>query len=51
MIETNKGILVCVETNGKAQTDVSYIDKVLKTFYYISNDIKLTYFFLDSKTK
>ena len=38
-----KQIILCVETNKKAKTDVVYIDAVIKQLYCINSEIKLQY--------
>ena len=36
-----KQVILCVETNKKAKTDVGYIDAVIKQLYQIGTEIKL----------
>ena len=50
-MEQNKLLLICVETNNKAKTDMAYIDKVLKTLYVINNETKIDYEYMESKYK
>lgn len=46
-----KLVIVCVETNKRANTDVSYINKAIRYFYYIdSNEVKLDFKFYETKT-
>lgn len=46
-----KLVIICVETNERANTDPCYIDKVIRNYYRIDNNIKLSYKYLNSKTK
>ena len=43
-------IIVCVETNKRAKTDVSYINKAIRYFYDIdNNEVRLYFKYYDSK--
>ena len=44
-----KQVILCVETNKKAKTDVGYIDAVLKQLYQIGTEIKLQYKYFNGK--
>lgn len=44
-----KQIILCVETNKKAKTDVVYIDAVIKQLYCINSEIKLQYEYFSGK--
>lgn len=46
-----KLVIICVETNERANTDPCYIDKVIRKYYRIDNSIRLSYKYLDSKTQ
>lgn len=46
-----KLVIICVETNERANTDPCYIDKVIRNFYHIDNNIRLSYKYLHSKTQ
>ena len=46
-----KQLIICVETSKTAATDVLYIDKTIKTFYKIDNNIKLSYIYCEGKSK
>jgi len=46
-----KQLIICVETSKTAATDVLYIDKTIKAFYRIDNNIKLSYIFCEGKSK
>ncbi len=46
-----KLVIICVETNERANTDPCYIDKVIRNYYCIDNNIRLSYKYLTSKTK
>lgn len=45
-------VIVCVETNKRANTDASYINKAIKHFYDVdkNNDVKILFKFYDTKT-
>ena len=44
-----KQVILCVETNKQANTDVGYIDAVIKKLYYIDTEIKLQYEYFSGK--
>jgi hypothetical protein len=44
-----KLVIICVESDKKANTDPSYIDKAIKKFYVIDNTVKLSYQYLGGK--
>ena len=44
-----KQVILCVETNKKAKTDVGYIDAVIKKLYQIGTEIKLQYKYFNGK--
>jgi hypothetical protein len=44
-----KQLILCVETNKQANTDVGYIDTVIKQLYYIDTEIKLQYEYFSGK--
>ena len=44
-----KHVILCVETNKKAKTDVVYIDAVIKQLYCIDSEIKLQYEYFSGK--
>jgi len=44
-----KLVVLCVETDQKAQTDDKYIDKVIRQFYIIDNNIKIAYVHMNGK--
>lgn len=44
-----KQVILCVETNKKAKTDVGYIDAVIKQLYQINSEIKLQYEYIEGK--
>lgn len=44
-----KQVILCVETNKKAKTDVGYIDAVIKQLYCIDSEIKLQYEYFNGK--
>lgn len=44
-----KQIILCVETNTQAKTDVGYIDAVIKKLYQIGTEIKLQYKYFNGK--
>ncbi len=46
-----KLVIICVETNERANTDPCYIDKVIRNYYLIDNNIRLSYKYLNSKTQ
>ena len=46
-----KQLIFCVETNSKAKTDWIYIQELIKAYFKIDNDIKLTPVFMGSKQK
>lgn len=46
-----KQLILCVETNKKANTDSGYIDTAIKRIYYIDGNIKLQYVYFDGKGK
>lgn len=46
-----KLVIVCVETNKRANTDVSYINKAIKHFYHVNNnEVRLAFKFYETKT-
>lgn len=46
-----KLVIVCVETNKRANTDVSYINKAIRHFYDVdNNNVKMSFKFYDTKT-
>ncbi len=44
-----KLLIFCVETDPQANTDTQYIDKTVKHFYKIDNNIKIKYVYLCGK--
>lgn len=46
-----KQVILCVETNKKAKTDVGYIDAVIKQLYCIGAEIKLQYEYFCGKSR
>ena len=44
-----KQVILCVETNKKAKTDVGYVDVVIKQLYQIGTEIKLQYKYFNGK--
>lgn len=44
-----KQVILCVETNKQANTDVGYIDAVIKKLYQIGTEIKLQYKYFNGK--
>ena len=44
-------IIVCVETNAKANTDWIYVKEAINRFYHIDNSIKLKAVYMGSKQK
>ncbi len=44
-----KLLVLCVETDNKADTDPKYIDKAIRSFYVVNNDIRITYIRMDGK--
>ena len=44
-----KLVVFCVETDRKAQIDTKYIDKAIREFYLIDNNIKVSYIYLNGK--
>ncbi len=44
-----KLVVFCVETDKKAQTDNKYIDKAIREFYVIDNNIKIAYAYMNGK--
>ena len=42
-------VILCVETNKQANTDVGYIDAVIKQLYQIGTEIKLQYKYFNGK--
>lgn len=44
-----KLLVLCVETNKEAQTDTKYIDKTIRQFYVIDNNIKIAYVYMGGK--
>ena len=43
-------VIVCVETNKRANTDASYINKAIRHFYDVdNNEVRLAFKFYDSK--
>lgn len=46
-----KQLIFCVETNKSANTDWIYIQEVIKEYFIIDNEIKLTPVYMDSKQK
>lgn len=47
----NKRILLCVETNQRADTDSTYIVETLKKYYKVDAKIKYEFIYLGSKSK
>ena len=46
-----KVLILCVETNKKANTDFVYIDRTIREYYIIDNEVKLQYEYLNSKRR
>ena len=46
-----KLLIVCVESNKNAKTDAAYIEKAIKEYYVINNDVKLSFIFMNSKSE
>lgn len=46
-----KQVILCVETNKKAKTDVGYIDAVIKRLYCVNSEIKLQYEYFNGKSR
>lgn len=44
-------IILCVETNKKADTDSIYISEVINHLYVMNNQIKISKVYMDSKSK
>ena len=44
-----KLLVLCVETDKEAQTDTKYIDKTIRQFYVIDNNIKIAYVYMGGK--
>lgn len=44
-----KLVIFCVETNPQSNTDPQYIDKAVKYFYKIDNNVKIKYVYLGGK--
>ncbi len=44
-----KLLVLCVETDKEAQTDTKYIDKTIRQFYVIDNNIKIAYVYMNGK--
>ncbi len=44
-----KQLILCVETNKKADTDPGYIDAVIKQLYQIGTEVKLQYEYFNGK--
>lgn len=44
-----KQVIFCVETNNIARSDPHYIEKAVKHFYKIDDNVKLDYVYLDGK--
>ena len=44
-----KLLVLCVETDKDAQTDTKYIDKTIRQFYAIDNNIKIAYVYMGGK--
>ena len=42
-------VILCVETNKQANTDVGYVDAVIKKLYQIGTEIKLQYKYFNGK--
>ena len=44
-------LILCVETNKKADTDSKYIFETIKYYYNIDNSVKLSKIYMGTKTK
>lgn len=44
-----KLLVLCVETDKEADTDPKYIDKAIRTFYVVNNDISIKYVRMNGK--
>lgn len=44
-----KLLVLCVETNEEADTDPKYIDKTIRHFYIVNNDISIKYVRMNGK--
>ena len=44
-----KLVVFCVETDKEAQTDTKYIDKTIRQFFVIDNNIKIAYVYMNGK--
>ncbi len=44
-----KLIIFCVESDKKAQTDTKYIDKAIRSFYVIDNNVRIAYVYMNGK--
>ena len=44
-----KLLVLCVETGKEADTDPKYIDKTIRSFYVVNNDIKISYVYMNGK--
>lgn len=44
-----KRLVLCVETDKIADTDSQYIDKAIRTFYVVNNDISIKYVRMNGK--
>lgn len=44
-----KRLVLCVETDKIADTDPQYIDKAIRTFYVVNNDISIKYVRMNGK--
>lgn len=44
-------ILFCVESNKQACTDSMYIDKTIKSFFEIDNEISINYIYMNGKSR
>ena len=42
-------LILCLETNNKAKTDTAYVDKTIKYFFKINNNIKISYCYFSGK--
>lgn len=44
-----KLLVLCVETNEEADTDPKYIDKTIRQFYVVNNDVSIKYIRMNGK--
>ena len=44
-------LILCVETNKKADTDSKYIFETIRYYYNVDNSVKLSKIYMGTKTK